>query len=76
MTWCLSCWKARTGNLWFDRSHGSRVRYKFKYTLEGYDENWIDAGTRRIAHDTSIPPEHYGFQVMACNNGRVWSETR
>lgn len=49
-------------------------RVKFKYKLEGYDENWVDAGTRRVAYYTNIPPKDYRFLVIACNNDGVWTE--
>ena len=48
---------------------------KFKYMLEGYDEEWIDAGTRRVAYYTNIPPGKYRFRVIACNNDGFWNET-
>ncbi len=50
-------------------------RVLFKYKLEGYDKEWIDAGTRRAAYYTSLPPNNYRFRVMACNNDSVWNET-
>lgn len=50
-------------------------RVKFKYRLEGLDNGWRDAGTRRIAYYNSIPPGDHRFQVMACNNDGVWNET-
>ena len=43
--------------------HGVR----FKYKLEGFDRDWIDAGTRRSAYYTNIPPGLYRFRVMAQN---------
>ncbi len=49
-----------------------KVRFKFK--LEGFDQDWIDAGTRRIAYYTNLPPGNYRFRVMACNNDGVWNE--
>lgn len=48
---------------------------KFKYKLEGVDDDWVDAGTRRIAYYTNISPGSYTFRVMACNNDGVWNET-
>jgi len=42
--------------------------------LEGYDKDWIEAGNRRTAYYTSIPPGRYRFRVLACNNDGVWSE--
>jgi PAS domain S-box-containing protein len=50
-------------------------KVKFKYKLTGYNQKWIDAETRRIAYYTSIPPGHYHFKVIACNNDGVWNET-
>lgn len=49
---------------------------RFKYQLEGFDSNWIDAGTRRAAYYTNLPPGNYHFRVMACNADGVWSETQ
>jgi signal transduction histidine kinase/ligand-binding sensor domain-containing protein len=50
-------------------------KVKFKYKLEGFDKNWIDAGTARTAHYTNIPPGNYRFRLMACNNDGLWNET-
>ncbi|HKS43191.1 MAG TPA: two-component regulator propeller domain-containing protein [Blastocatellia bacterium] len=49
-------------------------KVRFKYKLEGFDTDWIDAGTRREVAYTNIPPGSYRFRVMACNNDRVWNE--
>lgn len=46
----------------------------FKYQLEGYDENWVKAGTRRTAYYTNLYPGDYTFRVMACNNDGLWNE--
>ncbi|MCP5050098.1 MAG: hypothetical protein GY940_23235, partial [bacterium] len=50
-------------------------RVKFKYRLDGFDDGWKDAGTRRTAYYNSIPPGDYRFQVIACNNDGVWNNT-
>jgi PAS domain S-box-containing protein len=50
-------------------------KVNFKYKLEGYDEKWVEAGTRRAAYYTNIPPGDYTFRVIACNNDGVWNET-
>ncbi len=47
----------------------------FKYRLEGLDKDWIDAGSRRVANYSGIPPGRYVFQVTASNNDGVWSPT-
>ena len=50
----------------------SKVRYR--YILEGFDKQWIQAGSRRIAYYTNLPPRHYRFRVQAANNDGVWNE--
>lgn len=49
-------------------------KVKFKYKLEGFEKEWIEAGTRRVAYYTNIPPGEYHFKVMVCNNDGVWNE--
>ena len=50
-------------------------RVRFKYRLGGFDDDWVDAGTRRSAFYTQVPPGKYTFEVHATNNDGVWSET-
>jgi signal transduction histidine kinase/ligand-binding sensor domain-containing protein len=50
-------------------------RVRFKYKLEGFDTDWQDAGSRRQAFYTSIPPRNYVFRVIACNNDGLWNTT-
>jgi ligand-binding sensor domain-containing protein/serine/threonine protein kinase len=49
-------------------------KVRFKYRLEGFDKEWVEAGTRRTAYYTNIPPGNYKFRVIACNNDGVWNE--
>ncbi|MEW6208496.1 MAG: two-component regulator propeller domain-containing protein, partial [Acidobacteriota bacterium] len=49
-------------------------KIKFKYRLEGYDKDWIEAGSRRVAYYTNLPPGDYRFRVIACNSDGVWNE--
>ncbi len=49
-------------------------KIRFRYKLEGLDRDWIDAGTRRIAYYTNLPPRSYRFRVLARNNEGVWNE--
>jgi signal transduction histidine kinase/ligand-binding sensor domain-containing protein len=48
-------------------------KIKFKYQLEGRDETWIEAGTRRAAFYTDLPPGRYRFRVIACNSEGIWN---
>ena len=50
----------------------SKVRYR--YQLEHFDRQWIDAGTRRTAYYTNIPPGRYRFRVQASLTSGEWSE--
>ncbi|MDR3458788.1 MAG: two-component regulator propeller domain-containing protein [Verrucomicrobiae bacterium] len=47
---------------------------QFRYQLEGLDKNWVDAGTRRVASYTHLPPGSYRFKVIACNNDGIWNK--
>ncbi len=46
----------------------------FRYQLEGYDRDWVWAGTRRVAYYTNLPPGSYRFHVIARNDDGVWNE--
>lgn len=45
----------------------------YYYKLEGLDETWIEAGNRRIASYTKVPPGRYRFCLKAKNKDEVWS---
>jgi two-component system, sensor histidine kinase and response regulator len=49
-------------------------KVRFKYKLDGYDKDWVDAGDRREAYYSNIPPGSYIFRVMAVNSDGVWNE--
>jgi signal transduction histidine kinase/ligand-binding sensor domain-containing protein len=49
-------------------------KVRFRYKLEGYDNVWQEAGNRRQAFYTNLPPRSYRFRVMAANNSGVWNE--
>lgn len=40
-------------------------KIKYRYRLEGFDDDWIDAGDRRVAYYTRIPSGQYRFFVTA-----------
>ncbi len=48
---------------------------RYRYRLEGHDVDWVDAGTRRTAYYSYLPPGHYRFVVTAGNSDDVWNET-
>jgi hypothetical protein len=49
-------------------------RVRFRYRLEGYDQDWVEAGARRVAYYTRVPGGRYRFHVLAANNDGVWNE--
>ncbi len=50
-------------------------RVHFKYYLEGVDPGWQNAGTRRQAFYTNVPPGEHRFHVTASNEDGVWNPT-
>jgi ligand-binding sensor domain-containing protein len=50
-------------------------RATFRYWLEGFDAEWVDGGTKRMANYTKLPPGAYRFHVRAANSEGVWNET-
>lgn len=55
-------------------SSNAPERIQFHYMLEGFNQDWIDAGTRREAFYTNIPPGRYRFRVLARNADGIWNE--
>lgn len=49
------------------------AKNKYKYKMEGFDEDWVDAGDRRYVTYTNLDPGEYTFHVMASNNDDVWN---
>ena len=48
-------------------------RVEVRYRLEGFDDDWIDAGLRRQAFYTGLPHGEYLFRVIAANRDGVWN---
>jgi signal transduction histidine kinase len=68
---------ALTRNLEIDYTALSFVipqRVRFRYRLEGLQNDWQDADTRRQAFYTDLPPGPYRFHVIACNDDGLWNE--
>jgi signal transduction histidine kinase/ligand-binding sensor domain-containing protein len=54
-------------------SYVAPQKVRYRYMLEGFDRNWTEAGARRTAYYTNIPPGRYTFRVQAANNDGVWN---
>lgn len=51
-------------------------RTRFRYRLEGFDPEWIDAGRQRQAIYTSLPSRSYRFIIQARNDDGDWSSAQ
>jgi signal transduction histidine kinase/streptogramin lyase len=47
---------------------------QFAYKLEGFDNDWVNAGSQRFATFTNLDPATYIFRVKASNNDGLWNE--
>ncbi len=56
-------------------SFSAPQKLRYRYKLEGFDQQWIEAGARRTAYYTNITPGKYTFRVQAANNDGVWNES-
>lgn len=50
-------------------------RIQFRYKLDGFDADWVDAGDRRQAFYTNLAPGEYRFEVSARSAEGVWTPT-
>ncbi len=46
---------------------------QFQYKLNGFEEQWNDAGIQRVAKYPRLPAAEYRFVVRACNSDGVWN---
>ena len=54
--------------------YGDPSKNQYKYKLEGFDKDWVNAGTQRNAIYTNLDAGEYVFRVTACNRDGVWNE--
>jgi len=50
-------------------------RIRFKYKLDGYDQDWSDATVTREAVYTNLPADKYRFRVIASNSEGMWNSS-
>ncbi len=46
---------------------------RFSYSVNGDDDAWVDAGTRRVAYLDHLTPGTYRFRVRAQNHDGAWN---
>jgi signal transduction histidine kinase/ligand-binding sensor domain-containing protein len=65
-----------TGNIQIDYtalSFSAPDKVQFRYKLEGFDRDWKDAGARRQAFYTTLPPGNFRFGVISSDNNGLWN---
>jgi hypothetical protein len=55
-------------------SFSSPERVRFHYRLGPLDTDWVEAGARRAAFYSYVPPGQYRFRVIACNSSGIWND--
>ena len=56
-------------------SYANPLRNRYRYKLEGLDEQWTDVGSnRRLVTFPSLPPGNYTFRAQGSSNRSVWNE--
>jgi signal transduction histidine kinase/ligand-binding sensor domain-containing protein len=48
-------------------------RIRFRYRLDGFDTDWVDAGPRRTVFYTNLSPRDYRFRVEAHAEDGTWT---
>lgn len=68
-------WKQNIVSIEFaSLSFAAPLKNQYAYKLEGFDEDWVNAGNERKATYTNLPAGKYVFRVKASNNDGLWNE--
>ncbi len=54
-------------------SYARAYKNQYRFKLENYHEDWIDAQARNEAYFTNLAPGEYVFRVIAANANGVWN---
>jgi ligand-binding sensor domain-containing protein len=67
--------KQNNFTLFFAALHyANPAQNKYRYKLEGFDKDWIDAGNRRYVSFTNLPYRKYRLRIKAANSDGKWNE--
>ncbi len=55
-------------------SYRQPEKNQYAYKLEGFEDDWIYAGTRRFGRYTNLPGKTYTLRIKASNSDGVWNE--
>lgn len=53
---------------------GKPEKLRFQYRLDGIDQDWQDADTRRSVYYTNLGPGDFRFHLRAVNEDGIWSK--
>ena len=56
-------------------SHTQPQKLRYKFMLEGFDQNWLPVTETRYVTYSNLAPGSYVFKVMAQNANGLWSKT-
>ncbi|GAB3740220.1 ligand-binding sensor domain-containing diguanylate cyclase [Silanimonas algicola] len=51
-------------------------RLRYRYRLDGFDQDWIERGGETLAEYTTLPPGRYTFRVEAAHPRGEWGQSR
>jgi signal transduction histidine kinase/streptogramin lyase len=54
-------------------SYSQPTLNQYAYRLDGFDENWISAQSRRYGRYTNLPSGDYSLQIVGSNHDGVWN---
>ncbi|MES2516681.1 MAG: response regulator [Bacteroidota bacterium] len=46
---------------------------RYRYQLEGIDDEWVENGTNRFVNFSQVPSGDYDLQISGSTNGEIWS---
>jgi len=55
--------------------YNSPQKNLYRYQMEGFDNEWIEAGNRNFVTYTNLDPGKYTFLLQGSNSDGVWNET-
>ncbi len=55
-------------------NYRNTFKNQYAYKLEGFNDNWIQLGTKRDVTFTNLDPGEYTLRVKGSNNDGVWNE--
>ncbi|MEM1112404.1 MAG: triple tyrosine motif-containing protein, partial [Pseudomonadota bacterium] len=51
----------------------SPSKNRYRYMLEGFDESWVESGTRNYTTYTNLPAGQYKLRVQGANSSGIWN---